>query len=445
MTAPYGLFGEQPSAIQSLLAAMAPQQTPSAPPQIAPPPPQAAPLPASNLSPATVSSIEGLLGGQSKPHMLHRIAGLLSDLGHGISDRVVGNAPAGYDALLSPDEIKSARPSFLQSIIGTPDAPSPQERYRNNLNNIIGVKQVADQLATQQQAAAEHQRLLATRAAIGKQFQVPPNATPQQQVQTLMQMYTAYTQAGDTEMAGKMAEVLKSMGDVLQGPKPIAAKPPIELRLGDKVKLLDPDTRKEIGEYAVGATPRAPNVAAADPLVKVEVDDGQGGRKTIYVPRSQAAGMEPPSPAGGSRTTAAIIKAVANNQQQVATIDDALRELDKYPNAVGLKRGVPILGDALNQRVDPKGVAARASIANIGSLIIHDRSGAAVTVHEMPRLAPFVPNVNDTPDAIRTKLKKLREAIGVETAALQKEPRASGPATPSTGKYSPNNPFAKQP
>lgn len=124
----------------------------------------------------------------------------------------------------------------------------------------------------------------------------------------------------------------------------------------------------------------------------------------------------------------AIKQKVAKNRANLAVIDDALAELGNHPSAVGLTRGLPVIGSALDQRADPQGVAARASIANIGSLVIHDRSGAAVTIHEFPRLAPFVPSVNDTPEAIRTKLAKLKEFLTIETNLLDQ----SGMAPPTT-------------
>jgi hypothetical protein len=61
---------------------------------------------------------------------------------------------------------------------------------------------------------------------------------------------------------------------------------------------------------------------------------------------------------------------------------------------------------ALN-RMDPKGVAARAAITNLGSAILHDRSGAAVTAAEFPRLQPFIPSMEDSYDTARTKLRAL--------------------------------------
>lgn len=71
--------------------------------------------------------------------------------------------------------------------------------------------------------------------------------------------------------------------------------------------------------------------------------------------------------------------------------------------ATGWKGYLP---EGLLQRVDPAGVPTRAAVADLGSLIIHDRSGAAVTAAEYPRLKPFIPKENDYPDVVRQKLQK---------------------------------------
>lgn len=201
--------------------------------------------------------------------------------------------------------------------------------------------------------------------------------------------------------------------------------------------------------------------------------------KRVLLPESQASGMEAPGPTpppapslsfqtiGGSATepgevvgvdpktgkvvtkvgtakapgnagSASLTKAVATNKAQLAVIDDALKELDQHPSAVGLTRGLPLIGDRLDPRIDPNGVAARAQIANISSLKIHDRSGAAVSVHEFPRLAPFIPTVNDPPAAIRIKLQKLREAIALETDALSQasgSPKGGNTPAPSDPEF----------
>lgn len=139
-----------------------------------------------------------------------------------------------------------------------------------------------------------------------------------------------------------------------------------------------------------------------------------------------------------SNTGAAAIQGkVATNRVQLSVIADALKELNAHPDAIGVKRGlgemVPILGgvqDAANQRLDPGGVAARAQIANIGSLKMHDRSGAAVTISEFPRLKPFIPSAADTPEAARVKLQKLAEGIQLETQELLRANQST--STPPT-------------
>lgn len=84
--------------------------------------------------------------------------------------------------------------------------------------------------------------------------------------------------------------------------------------------------------------------------------------------------------------------------------------------ATGLKGYLP---NQLLNRMDEKGVEARAAIAELGSLIIHDRSGAAVTAAEFPRLAPFIPTEKDEPATVRKKLNSFVRIYREEMAALQ--------------------------
>lgn len=165
-------------------------------------------------------------------------------------------------------------------------------------------------------------------------------------------------------------------------------------------------------------------------IAPVQQPDGS----VVYEKRADAIGQHAPSPNATGK--AAIQKAVAENGTQLSVIDDAISELTKHPDAIGTKRGglaavVPFAGnlqDKINQTVDPEGVNARASLANIGSMTIKDRSGSAVTVSEYPRLRPFVPTeLDDYPSAVK-KLKKLRAAIQTETDLLQ---RSSGIGTHS--------------
>lgn len=78
-------------------------------------------------------------------------------------------------------------------------------------------------------------------------------------------------------------------------------------------------------------------------------------------------------------------------------------------DATGWKGYAP---QAILNRSDPKGVDTRAMISDIGSLILHDRSGAAITASESPRLMPFIPlATDDNPTAIKklTRFKQLYE------------------------------------
>ena len=93
--------------------------------------------------------------------------------------------------------------------------------------------------------------------------------------------------------------------------------------------------------------------------------------------------------------------------------------------ATGIKGYAPDI--ALN-RLDPKGTVTRAAIADIGSMIMHDRSGAAVTASESPRLKPFIPLITDSVDTAKKKLERLRQIQLDEAEAL-------------TGTYNPEQGF----
>jgi hypothetical protein len=103
---------------------------------------------------------------------------------------------------------------------------------------------------------------------------------------------------------------------------------------------------------------------------------------------------------------AAIQSAYVGNKTALEKINSALAMVEKKPNAFGLKN---MAGDAIMQRLDADGVDARAMISDIASLKIHDRSGAAVTAAEMPRLKPFIPNTTDTDATIKTKLNNFKK------------------------------------
>lgn len=121
-------------------------------------------------------------------------------------------------------------------------------------------------------------------------------------------------------------------------------------------------------------------------------------------------GPKDPNSQTGKPLPAAAAKGFLDNQTNLLRAQKALALVEGKTfdgikgdkSATGVKGVLPM--QVLN-RVDPEGTETRAALADLGSLVIHDRSGAAVTASEFPRLAPFIPTVYD--DA-KTSAKKLR-------------------------------------
>lgn len=107
-----------------------------------------------------------------------------------------------------------------------------------------------------------------------------------------------------------------------------------------------------------------------------------------------------------------IQKSLIENRDRANQVNEAIRLIDANPKALGWGNIAP---DSVTQRLPGApgvgGIPTRAAVANIGSQIIHDRSGAAVTMAETPRLKPFIPSANDTPQAAKTKLQGLLRQI----------------------------------
>lgn len=132
------------------------------------------------------------------------ILGSIHDKIGGLLDSVRPSAPAGFEGLLSPDEIKSARPSFLQSLIGGPDAPSSADRYRSNLENIVKMKGLASQ-------TMEHRRVMDARRNMATLFPMSPDDTIDQTRTKLAQMYAYAMAHGDEETMKDVGSRLSSI------------------------------------------------------------------------------------------------------------------------------------------------------------------------------------------------------------------------------------------
>lgn len=106
---------------------------------------------------------------------------------------------------------------------------------------------------------------------------------------------------------------------------------------------------------------------------------------------------------------ATVVTAALNNASALRKIMQAGKEIEKNPNAVGLQNAA--MTGVIRDRVDPSGVDARAALADLASMVVNDRSGAAVSVAEFPRLKPFIPEPTDTPETIKKKLTKMEAEI----------------------------------
>jgi hypothetical protein len=118
----------------------------------------------------------------------------------------------------------------------------------------------------------------------------------------------------------------------------------------------------------------------------------------------------------------AVNKKIIEGRQSLNNIAQAIAVVKANPDAFGIINAVPFVERA--RQGDTKGVDARAQVANIGSLKLHDRSGAAVSASEFPRLAPFIPSSSDKPEAVVTKLQQMKriaeEELGLYTEAYSK-------------------------
>ena len=163
----------------------------------------------------------------------------------------------------------------------------------------------------------------------------------------------------------------------------------------------------------VGAPFEGTDLATGQPIFLQRGKDGRPVPVEGYGPKGQTLKPIPPT----------VNMAIMANQKAGNQLDRALTLLEGQDvagmkgdkNATGWKGMVPDF--ALN-RIDPQGTDARAEIADIGSMKIHDRSGAAVTISEAPRLMPFIPKATDDAATVVKKLKRLKLEIANESQAM---------------------------
>lgn len=110
------------------------------------------------------------------------------------------------------------------------------------------------------------------------------------------------------------------------------------------------------------------------------------------------------------------------NNAAINQVDRAVEALRSSETATGFTKGVlASLGRvgnwAMNNWIDPDGTVTRAMVTDLGSLRLHDRSGATVTGPEWERLRSYIPEVGDS---LKTAIDKL-SVFRAGYVAMQKE------------------------
>lgn len=136
---------------------------------------------------------------------------------------------------------------------------------------------------------------------------------------------------------------------------------------------------------------------------------------------------------GGKTLPASVANPIFENRRNLTTIRRARQAIVQRPDAFGLQNAMP----GFDYIDSPENVAARAPVANLGSLVIHDRSGAAVTISEFPRLRPFIPNSKDSPAKAAAKLEELEREIRSITDDMATYYTAQGFAIPGDNQTPP--------
>jgi hypothetical protein len=164
------------------------------------------------------------------------------------------------------------------------------------------------------------------------------------------------------------------------------------------------------------------------------VTDGAGNMS--FVSKTGAPTRQVLTPTGqpmvgkGQQIPTAVTEEFVQSQSNIKSIDKTIKLLDDNPGAVG-----PITGRVPSIVRDPfadqRNVETRAAVAQIGSMLIKNISGATVPLGEVDRLRPFIPFASDDPETVKTKLRNLKnEIINIEEER-KKQYTAQGMKYPS--------------
>lgn len=297
---------ENPSAISAMLQGLlathpAIQQTPGGPqdmPQVGGMPMQAPPM-------ATPD--------QPRHSMVDRLHTRLS----GLLDSAKSEAPAGYNGLLSADEQQSAQPgrgeSIIGRVLGLGSDVFTKQHYRQNLDQVLKMKEHAQGLAQEKQH-------MALRAQVGG-ILADTKMSPDDRFAALTKMLGTAFQIGDEKSIGSIANAMQSAKPV--APKAAPTYEPKAFKLKDgSIGWVKP------GEpVPEGATPfhEPPQIGPDRTIVQVEGPDGP-----MWATREQAIGM--PAKKAGAAGSAQNAASEALLRSSVSEMHNADSYMKSYEN-----------------------------------------------------------------------------------------------------------------
>lgn len=130
---------------------------------------------------------------------------------------------------------------------------------------------------------------------------------------------------------------------------------------------------------------------------------------------------------GGSRDTRDRAMPEAQKKAVVdleVVIDQVANILEMMASQTAAKYvGIPAYANKfmdLADRVQADGVPLRARLTDLGSFVLHARSGAAVTAQEFDRLRGFIPQATDSFKAARNKLLSMRQVAVSRANAIRR-------------------------
>lgn len=110
--------------------------------------------------------------------------------------------------------------------------------------------------------------------------------------------------------------------------------------------------------------------------------------------------------------------ALSDNKLALKQVSDLKKAIQENPKALGLIVGSFAKGKETSQKIanefissDPNAIKTRAGVSKLRGTTMHDLAGTAQTLQEQRNLAPFLPDLTDSPETALAKLEQLEKEL----------------------------------